>query len=167
MLGFLIEEQCFGFGFCFRLRKTASETPEMLRTLSLTKPMLVHTHLCDSDLEKLQLKTVIVRTSLHGSCKTKRGGSFQNVHRRPMKYRFGDGWTWGGSPRGLCLGCTPISRSSSHFRQLATWLWAPPSLLAWFGPLKLLLVSGNTISATKVIPEFPWNSGRTGIAQSV
>jgi hypothetical protein len=94
MLGFLIEEQCFGFGVCFRLGKTASETPEMLRTLSLTKPMLVHTHLCDfldSDLGKLQLKTVFVRTSLHGSCKAKRDGSFQNVHRIPMKYRFADG----------------------------------------------------------------------------
>jgi len=63
MRGFLIEEQPVGFRFCFRLGKTASETPEMLRTLSLTKPMLVHTHLCDfldSDLGKLQLKTVIV-----------------------------------------------------------------------------------------------------------
>lgn len=84
--------------FCFRLGKTASEMLEILRKLSQTKPMLVHAHLCgflDSHLGKLQLKIVIVRTSLHGSYRAKCDGSYQNVHRRPMKYNFGDGCTWG------------------------------------------------------------------------
>jgi len=101
---------------------------EILRKLSLTKPMLVHAYLCDfldSQLGKLRLKIVIVRTPLHGSIRSKMcSGSFQNVHRRPMKYNFGDGWTWSGYPRGLCLGCSPMYRSSSHIWQLATWLWA-------------------------------------------
>jgi hypothetical protein len=83
MRGFQIEKQCGGVRFCLRLGKTASETLEMLRKLSLTKPMLVYAHLCDfmdSDLGKLQLKIVIVRTFLHGSYRVKCGGSFQNVH---------------------------------------------------------------------------------------
>lgn len=59
MRGFLIEEQCIGFRFCFRLGKTASGTPEMLRKLPLTKPMLVHGRLCDflgSDLGGTSIK---------------------------------------------------------------------------------------------------------------
>ena len=126
--------------FCFRLGKTESEMLEILRKLSLTKPMLVHAHLFDflvSHLRKLQLKIVIVRTSLHGSYRSKCGGNFQNGHWRPMKYHFGDGWTWGGSPRGMCLGCSPMSRSSKHFWQLATWLWAPTLLTRLIWPIEI------------------------------
>jgi hypothetical protein len=41
MRGFLIEEQCVGFRFCFGLGKIASDTLQMIRKLSLT----IHAHL--------------------------------------------------------------------------------------------------------------------------